>query len=208
MCVAHCVQISTCSNRYILIDIHWICHKISHFNIEWFHFWDYNSSLWKRIYRMHVCDLSFFSIFFASLILPSIPSYFNKKKNCVAFFALRINTCVCNIFHVLCSHAFELDVCYVWQAKHNVTWKICRKKIESNGMPVRSLFVSIWFTYVSRRLLVLCQRQNINSNTKQYNNWLIFPKENEKNVKMVGMFLEYRMLCYETVIQYLGTKEN
>lgn len=106
----------------------------------------------------------------------------STKKNCIAFFALRINTCVCNIFHVLCSHAFELDVCYVMFGKLNIMWheKYVGRKIERNGMPVRSLFVSIWFTYVSRRLLVLGQRQNINSTTKQYNNWLIFPKENGK----------------------------
>lgn len=59
---------------------------------------------------------------------PVHSKLFQQKSNSVAFFALRINTCVCKIFHVLCSHAFELDVCYFWQAKHNVTWKICRKK--------------------------------------------------------------------------------
>lgn len=81
-----------------------------------------------------------------------------------------------------CFALMPSNLTYVMFGKQNIMWheKYVGRKIESNGMSVRSLFVSIWFTCVSRRLLVLGQRQNINTNTKQYNNWLIFPKENRE----------------------------
>lgn len=99
-------------------------------------------------------------------------------------------------------------LCYVWQAKHNVTWKICRKKDrkkwDAGAKFIRFDLIYVRFTTTSGAWPKAKYQQHYQTVQQLVD----FSQTKWKKVKTVEIFLEYRMLCYETVIQYLGTKEN